>query len=52
MENLDLIAYTSVVAVSFAIFIILTFKEFSYMNKNKFKSKSTIATKSDSLPVE
>ncbi|WP_158799440.1 hypothetical protein [Pedobacter sp. L105] len=52
MENLDLIAYTALVGISFAVFIVLTLKEFNYMNKNKFKSKTRNAGKTETLEQE
>lgn len=36
MENLDIIIFTSFVAVAFVVFIITSFKEFSKMNKEDY----------------
>ena len=39
MENLDLIILTLIVIISFIVFGISTFKEFSIMSKSKFKGE-------------
>ena len=39
MENLDLILLTLIVVISFIVFGISTFKEFSNMSKSKFKGE-------------
>lgn len=39
MENLDLIIFTSIISVSFIVFIVMTVKEFSKMSNNPFENK-------------
>jgi hypothetical protein len=41
MENLDFIILTSIVAISFLIFIIVTVKEFNKMNNTEFKERES-----------
>ena len=39
MENLDLIILTLIVVISFIVFGVSTFNEFSIMSKSKFKGE-------------
>ena len=46
MDNLDIIVFTVIVAVSFITFIIVTMSEFNKMSKNPYQAEGKAGTSS------